>query len=248
MWVIPQAICGVVISLGQKRERHRIVVGRLHFEARPVDGAAVEPRRRAGLQPPELQAQRVEPLGKLERRGFADPAGRDFLLAHMDEAVEERAGRQNHGARPRSRAPIAAIRPTTRPSSTSRSSTPPSMTSRFGGRRDRGLHGLAIELAVGLGAGAVHGRALGAVEQAELDAGRVGDPAHQAVERIDLADQMALAEPADGRIARHFADRREGVRDQRRARADARRGGGRLGAGMPAANDDDVIHFLRRRH
>ena len=32
------------------------------------------------------------------------------------------------------------------------------------------------------------------------------DAAHQPVERIDLADQMALAEPADRRIARHGAD------------------------------------------
>ena len=67
----------------------------------------------------------------------------------------------------------------------------------------------AVELAVGLGARALHGRALGAVEQPELDAGRVGHPAHQAVERIDLAHQVALAEPADGRVAGHLADGRE---------------------------------------
>ncbi len=71
---------------------------------------------------------------------------------------------------------------------------------------DRRLHGLAIELAVGLGAGPLHRRALAAVEHAELDAGRVGDPAHQAVQRVDLAHQMALAEAADGRIAGHLAD------------------------------------------
>ena len=64
----------------------------------------------------------------------------------------------------------------------------------------------AIELAVGLGARALHRRALGAVEQAELDAGGVGDPAHHAVERIDLAHQVALAEPADRRVAGHLAD------------------------------------------
>ena len=87
-----------------------------------------------------------------------------------------------------------------------------------GGGADRRLHGLAVELAVGLGARALHGRALGAVEQAELDAGGVGDAAHEAVERIDLAHQVALAEPADGRVAGHLADGREGVRDERRAR------------------------------
>ena len=105
---------------------------------------------------------------------------------------------------------------------------------------DRRLHGRAVELAVGLGARPLHGRPLGAVEQPELDAGRVGHPAHQAVQRIDLAHQVALAEPADGRIAGHLADGRELVRDQRRARAHARRRGRRLAAGMPAADHDDV--------
>ena len=67
----------------------------------------------------------------------------------------------------------------------------------------------AVELAVGLGARAAHRRALAAVEDAELDAGGVGGAAHQPVERVDLAHQMALAEPADGRIAGHLADRVE---------------------------------------
>ncbi len=40
-----------------------------------------------------------------------------------------------------------------------------------GGGRNRRLHGLAVELAVGLGAGALHSRPLGLVEDPELDAG-----------------------------------------------------------------------------
>ena len=47
----------------------------------------------------------------------------------------------------------------------------------------------------------------------------VSDLAHQAVQGVDLAHQMPLAEPANGRIAGHFADRGEAVGDQRRARA-----------------------------
>ena len=72
----------------------------------------------------------------------------------------------------------------------------------------------------------------------------VGDPAHQAVQRVDLAHEMALAEPADGRIAGHLADGGEAVGDQRRARAHARRGGRGLAAGMAAADDDDVEAFV----
>ena len=38
---------------------------------------------------------------------------------------------------------------------------------------------------------------------------RVGDAAHDAVEGVDLANEMALAEAADGRVAGHGADGRE---------------------------------------
>ena len=81
---------------------------------------------------------------------------------------------------------------------------------------------------------------LGAVEQAELDAGGVGDAAHQAVEGIDLAHEVALAEAADGRIAGHLADGGEGVGDERRTRAHARSRGRGLAAGMAAAHNDHV--------
>jgi hypothetical protein len=79
------------------------------------------------------------------------------------------------------------------------------------------------------------------VEQAELDAGVIRYPAHQAVESIDLAHQVALAQPADRRVARHLADGREPVRDQRRARAHAGRSRSSFAAGMAAADNNDVV-------
>ena len=77
-------------------------------------------------------------------------------------------------------------------------------------RLEQAEHRLAVERAVGLRARALHGRALAAVQHAELDAAEVGGAAHHAVERVDLAHQMALAEPADRRIAGHRADRLRG--------------------------------------
>ena len=109
-----------------------------------------------------------------------------------------------------------------------------------GGGANGRLHRLAVELAVGLGARALHGGTLGAVEQPELNAGGVGDAAHQAVEGIDLAHQVALAEAADGRIAGHLADRGEGVGDERRTRAHARSRGRGFAAGVAAAHNDHV--------
>ena len=86
---------------------------------------------------------------------------------------------------------------------------------------------------------------LAPVEDAELDAGLVRDAAHQPVERIDLADEMALAEAADRRIAGHGADRGEAMRDQRRARAQARGRRRGLAAGMAAAHHDDIESLIR---
>ena len=105
---------------------------------------------------------------------------------------------------------------------------------------DRRLHGRGVKLAVGLGARAAHGRTLAAIEEPELDAGGVGDAAHEAVERVDLAHQVPFAEPADRGIAGHGADGRKPLGDQRRTRAHARGRGRGLTAGMAAANDNHI--------
>ena len=63
------------------------------------------------------------------------------------------------------------------------------------------LDGLSVELAVGLGAGALNRRTLGPVEDAELNAGTVRGAGHDAVQGIDLAHQLPLGQAADGRVA-----------------------------------------------
>ncbi len=69
------------------------------------------------------------------------------------------------------------------------------------------LHRLPVEFAVGLRPRAAHGRAFGPVQYAKLDAGLVRDASHEFVEGVDFAHEMAFAEPADGGIAGHCADR-----------------------------------------
>ena len=58
-------------------------------------------------------------------------------------------------------------------------------------------HGLPVELPVDLRARGVHGRALGGVEDAELDACGVGDLRHGAAQGVELLDEMSLADAAD---------------------------------------------------
>ena len=238
MW---QTTCGVVDALGHERERRRRVVARLHLEPGPIDRAAVEPRRRAGLEPPERKAVAGERLRQAERRLFADAARRDLFVADMDQAVEEGAGRQHDP--PRRNAPaVAQHEPADMPAGIEQQILGRPLDDveirRFGQQFGDGA---AIELAVGLRARPAHRRALAAVEDAELDPGAVDRPAHDAVERIDLAHQMPLAEPADRRVARHLPNRRPLVRQQQRARPDPSRRRRRLAPGMPAADHDDVI-------
>jgi len=108
-------------------------------------------------------------------------------------------------------------------------------------RGDRRLHGLPIQLTIGLGTRAAHCGPLAAIEHAELNAGGIGDPAHQAIQGVDFPYQMALAQSANGRIAAHFTDCGEAMGDQSGWRPKPRRRGGGFNAGVTAANDDDGI-------
>ena len=230
--------------LGEGGEGRRRIVAVLDLEPAPVDGAAVEARRRPRLEPAERersgQAVREADGGRLP-----DPARRPRLLADMDAAAQERAGGQDHRARRQLGAVVEADAgdPADPADPAPREEEVLDRALAHGearGGADLRLHGRPVEGAVGLGPRAAHGRPLAAVEDAELDPGAVGDPRHQAVEGVDLAHQVALAEAADGRVARHLADRRGAVRDQERPRAHARRGRGGLAAGMAATDDDDV--------
>ena len=67
-------------------------------------------------------------------------------------------------------------------------------------------HADAVERLVALRARRPHGGATACVEQAKLDAARVGDFAHNAAEGVDLADQVTFRDAADGRVAAHLGD------------------------------------------
>ena len=76
----------------------------------------------------------------------------------------------------------------------------------------------------------------------------IGCARKDAVKGIDFPHQVALAQAADCRVAAHCTDRRRIKRDQRRARAHARRNAGRFDPGVSAANHDDIkgLHHARR--
>ena len=97
-----------------------------------------------------------------------------------------------------------------------------------------------VELAIGLHARRAHRRTLAGVQRARLDGRGIRGARHHAAQRVDLLDQVTLADAADGGIAAHLAQRLDGLREQQRARAHARGGERGLGAGVPATDHDYV--------
>ena len=102
------------------------------------------------------------------------------------------------------------------------------------------MHDPAVLGAINLGAGTTDGRTFGAIQEPKLDGGAIREPTHDAIERIDLPDQMALAKATDGGIAGHHPDRLGILGQQRCARAHAGGSSGGFTARMPPTNDDHI--------
>ncbi len=100
--------------------------------------------------------------------------------------------------------------------------------------------GRLIQDPIRLRPGGTHRRPLAAVQHPELDAGAVGGPRHGATERVDFLDQVALADPADGRITGHLAQRLNVVGQQQGLAAHARGRQRGLGTGVATTNDNDI--------
>ena len=103
-----------------------------------------------------------------------------------------------------------------------------------------GANGLLVQHPVGLGPGGPHGGALGGVEDAELDAALVGGCRHGAAQGVHFLDQVPLADAANGGIAAHGPQGFQVVGEQQGVRPHAGGRQGSLGAGVAAANDDDI--------
>jgi hypothetical protein len=105
-----------------------------------------------------------------------------------------------------------------------------------------------VEATVGLDPRPANGGALARVEHPVVDRGAIAGAPDQSVERVHLADQMAFAEAAHGRVARHHADLAAREAKKRGRRAHARRRGRRLGSSMPATHDDDAKAMVHAGH
>ena len=81
---------------------------------------------------------------------------------------------------------------------------------------------------------------LAAIEHAKLDCRTVCRPPHDTAQGINLANYRTLGDTANGGIAGHLSNRLKGTRHECNAAAKAGRGNGRLGAGVTAADHEDI--------
>ena len=159
----------------------------------------------------------------------------------MNQAAQERTGRENHAS---CRNISSSLRPhpgayPCRIHQNVGNGLAPDLEVRLLGQEI--LNGRAIELAIGLGTGPPHGRPFGEIERPELDPRTIDRPTHDAVQGIDLANQVALAQAADRGVARHLTDRFDPVGQQQGPGAQARSRRCRFTAGVAATDNDDVI-------
>ena len=108
-----------------------------------------------------------------------------------------------------------------------------------------------IQLTIGLRPGRSYRRPLTPIENAKLDTGAVGGQRPRTAQRIDLLDQVALADTTDRRIAAHLPQGIDVVGQQQGARTHPRRGERGLGAGMTTTYDyhikaSGIIHRICR--
>ena len=171
-------------------------------------------------------------------------ASRDLALAAMNEAFEKRPGGQHYGTSAQS---LAIRSQNARRSPVREDQVLGSTFADFqicGGFQGK-HHRLAIKLAIGLRARPAHRRALALVEHAKLDAGSIGNAAHKPISGVDLAHQMALTDPANGRIAGHLSQRGALVGKKQGARAEHAPPLLPLAARMASADDNDIVSAHR---
>ena len=240
--------CGVecrpaVVEIGE--------FGILAFQRGVVHRPTVDTRRRSRLEALDRQSNRCELFGQVCGALFARaPAGERGVGANMDAATEESARGDDHGARAEATS-LHRLHPAHRGIARGKQQLAHSALHQRNSRMllEERTHGPSIQPAIRLRARGPDGGPLSAIEHSELNGRTINSASHDAAKGVDLADDSSLGHPADRGIARHLPDCLHRARDERHTRAAtdrARRGHGGFGAGVPTANDDDVVRRLHR--
>jgi len=220
-------------------EGHGIIIARLRLEVIPVDRLGREARGGAGLEPAEFETEAPQSPAHSFGRPFADAPAFRLRFAGVHEPAHERAGRE-HDRAGLDRFAVDDHACAARVFRIDENLIDACIDDLDRPRAQNALDFTGIAILVGLRPGPVHRRAARGVQHAELDAGRVDRPAHDPAERVDLADDLALGEPADRGVAGHRADFGGVHGDQRDGSAHPGRRPRGFGPGVPASDHDDV--------
>ncbi len=231
---------GALDPLRLKGEGGRLRIPGLDQSLVPPHGATVQPRAGPGLQTNQPQAKAGEGGGELAHRLLPDPAARPPHRTGVQQAIEEGAG--GHHDRVGTVLPAKVSGDPDDPPRRDAHRHHPLLLHvepRLG-LEDR-LHPMLVGILVRLGADRLDRLPLRGVEHAKLDTSGVGYPPHLAAEGVDLAHQVALANAADRRVARHQGDGVEREGEAGGARPHARRRQGRLATGVARPHHDHLV-------
>ena len=204
-----------------------------------IDAVPMQPRRRAGLQPSHHESARPDRLCQLARRRLAVTSGSMLLGPDMKPAVEKRPRGDNK------RLALIAIAVFHHKSdhalvlnedSTRGANQPRDV----GFAIDRVGDPRGVPALVRLRSRRPHRWTAASVEQLELNARGVDGAPHEAAKRVDLADEMSLGRPSDGRVARHVGHGVTRHRAQPDAAPETRGGVRSLDTCMPRADDNHI--------
>ena len=228
-----------VDPIGLKRKRDGTFVSGLALEFRIVYRAPVEARRSARLQSPRAKTDCSNRVGESYRSGLAAAAGLKSLAPHVDQPVEE-SPRSKHDRARFDEPPICKLDPRCARVCDLYLGDLAFDDGEVFRKREPAPHLRAVKVPVRLRARRLHGGAAAAVEQAELNSGRIDDLPHYAAERVDFADQVAFGYAADRRVAAHLPDGVPVDSDERGLRAEARGDISRLTTGVARADHNDI--------
>eukprot|EP00960_Hanusia_phi_P038208 753326-Hanusia_phi.AAC.1 len=187
----------------------------LHVQVAVVDGSCCDPRRSTCLQPPHLEPHPVKRLCKRCGWLVASTSCWDLLRAHREPL---------HGSLLRHHQVLDA----------------PAGNLQVLVLLHLRHHRPPVQVPVHLSARPLYCRALGRVEDAELDPSHVRDPPHDPSQRVDLPHQVPLPHPPDGGVARHSPEILKLVRQQQSAHAQPRGSSGSFASGMSSSYDYHV--------
>ena len=232
---------------GRERKRHGLLVARLQLHFGNIHRAAVDARRRTGLEPAHAKPEGFQALGQPDARLHAVGTRGIGALAGDDARVQIRA-RGNHDrfyfihrAEPRR----------------NRRNVPVCQTDGDDHRLleiqmflplEDALHILLIFPPVCLRAQRMNGRTLAEVQHPVLDAAAVRRLCHLAAQRVQLAHEMSFSRAADCRVAGHVAHRVEIDRKDDRAQPHSGAGKPRFDSRVPRADHCHIIASRRIIH